>query len=99
MYDFAVDTDQISALNTALDSAKTSSESEIEGVFQTLGTFEDTTWSGSSYDNFKSGCEAYHEPMNAIPQVLEAFKAHMTQVADAEPELENSVKSAMDSIE
>jgi len=99
MYDFAVDTDNISSLNSALDTASTGAKDGIDSTFTTLNGFDENTWSGDSYDTFKSGVEAYKPAMQTIPSVITAFKTHMETVANDEPGLESDILSAMNEIE
>lgn len=99
MYDFAVDTDNISSLNSALESASSGAKDGIASTFSTLTTFDNDTWSGDSYEDFKNGVNAYKPAMETVPSVITAFKTHMEKVANDEPGLESDIVSAMNEIE
>lgn len=91
-YTFAVDTEKMAALENKLVEAKENISGAddptggIPGIFAVIKNLPaDKAWSGSSYDAFYSGAQRYEEPMNTLPQVIEAFEKEvhrLTPVAE-----------------
>ncbi len=73
-YTFAIDTAQLDTLVTSIKETHPSTmEGLITTTFDTLSAFDNDTWSGSSYDDFKTGCQAYEPALKTLPDVLKCF--------------------------
>lgn len=100
-YTFAADSDKLTDLATALGTGDSgisgNVSSEIDTTFTNIGSFGED-WSGDSYNQFVSGCEAYKGALNTIPAVLGCFATAFTDAAGGVEGLLSEVKSALDEI-
>ena len=98
MYTFAADSEQLDGLASEINGLSQTVEGSINGAFQLLNGFPETTWSGESYDSFKTGCSAYQGAINNVPSVMRSFGTTFSEAAKGVEHLKGQVDSALSTI-
>ena len=98
MYTFAADSEKLDQLATELDgNIAIAVNDEIDKTYNNIGDFGDD-WSGETYSQFVSGCEAYRGALNTIPTVLGNFATAFRNAAGGVDGLKGEVDSAIKTI-
>lgn len=94
--DFAVDENLLLEAKDKCETTATEIEDYINQIYSKIIGLGDS-WSGDSYDSFLEACEKYKEPLNQLVSILRAFAALLDEVNAPREELENAIKSAINS--